>query len=103
MGAARRLGGGHGLRHAGRVRQPQVGDPGSHFGSPLNEFPVTETKVYIGFTALVLNLLVTVVLTVVLRALGVDEGVDQTSPEDYRADVGDEGVEPELDPEVAPH
>ena len=48
---------------------PKVGDPGSHFGSPLNEFPFTETLVYIGFTALVLNLLVTVVLTLVLRAL----------------------------------
>ena len=39
---------------------PKVGDPGSHFGSPLNEFPFTETLVYIGFTALLLNLLVTV-------------------------------------------
>ena len=75
---------------------PKVGDPGSHFGSPLNEFPTTETLVYIGFTALVLNLLVTVVLTVALRAAGVDEGTDATSPEDYGADVGDEGVEPEL-------
>ena len=82
---------------------PKVGDPGSHFGSPLNEFPTTETLVYIGFTALVLNLLVTVALTVALRAAGVDEGTDATSPEDYGADVGDEGVEPELSPEVAPH
>ena len=80
---------------------PKVGDPGSHFGGPLNEFPATETLVYIGFTALVLNLLVTVVLTVVLRAAGVAEGADQTRPEDYGADLGDEGVEPELDPEVA--
>ena len=82
---------------------PKVGDPGSHFGSPLNEFPTTETLVYIGFTALLLNLLVTVALTVALRAAGVDEGTDATSPEDYGADVGDEGVEPELSPEVAPH
>ena len=30
------LGGGHGLRHLARLRQnPKVGDPGSHFGSPL--------------------------------------------------------------------
>ncbi len=77
---------------------PKVGDPGSHFGSPLNEFPFTETLVYIGFTALLLNLLVTVALTFLFRALNVSAGVDQTSPEDYRADIGDEGVEEELDP-----
>jgi SSS family solute:Na+ symporter len=81
--------------------QPVVGDPGSHFGSPLNEFPTTGTLVYIGFTALLLNLLVTVVLTVALRAAGVDEGTDATSPEDYGADLGDEGVLTELDPEIA--
>ena len=82
---------------------PKVGDPGSHFGSPLNEFPTTETLVYIGFTALVLNLLVTVALTVALRAAGVDEGTDATRPEDYGADLGDEGVQPELAPDVAKH
>ena len=71
--------------------------------SPLNEFPTTETLVYIGFTALVLNLLVTVVLTLALRAASVDEGTDATSPEDYGADLGDEGVDAELDPEVATH
>ena len=38
---------------------PKVGDPGSHFGSPLNEFPFTDTLVYIGFTAILLNLMVT--------------------------------------------
>jgi SSS family solute:Na+ symporter len=82
---------------------PKVGDPGSHFGSPLNEFPFTETLVYIGFTTLLINLLVTAVLTVALRAAGVDEGTDATEPEDYGADVGDEGVQPELDPQAAPH
>ena len=49
-----------------------------------------------------LNLLVTIALTVALRAAGVDEGTDATSPEDYGADVGDEGVQAELDPEVVP-
>jgi SSS family solute:Na+ symporter len=83
---------------------PKVGDPGSHFGSPLDPFPFTDTIVYIGFTAIVLNLLVTFVLSLLLRAAGVDEGVDQTRPEDYGADAGDEGVEEELDPfETAPH
>ncbi len=44
----------------------------------------------------------TIVLSVVLRAVGVDEGVDQTHPDDYRADIGDEGVEEELDPFETP-
>ncbi|HEU4812040.1 MAG TPA: sodium:solute symporter [Nocardioides sp.] len=81
---------------------PKVGDPGSHFGSPLDPFPGTETLVYIGFTTLLLNLLVTVVLSLVLRALNVGEGVDQTHPDDYGADVGDPGVEEELDPFETP-
>ena len=77
---------------------PKIAEPGSHFGSPLHEFPFTETKVYIGFTALLINLVVVVVGTLVLRALDVPGGVDQTSPEDYHADAGDEGFEEELDP-----
>ena len=50
---------------------PTIADPGSHFGSPLYEFPFTETKVYIGFTALLINLVIVVVGTLVLRALKV--------------------------------
>ncbi|GAA1477297.1 sodium:solute symporter family protein [Nocardioides aestuarii] len=69
----------------------------AHFGGPLVPFPGTETNVYIGVVALLANLVVTVVLTVVLRAMGVDEGTDQTQESDYRADAGDEGVEEELD------
>ena len=77
---------------------PVPGVPGSHFGGPLTAFPGTETKVYIALVAFLLNLLVSIVLTVVLRAMNVDEGVDQTTEGDYTADLGDEGVEPELAP-----
>jgi solute:Na+ symporter, SSS family len=77
---------------------PKIGEPGSHFGSPLSPFPFTDTLVYTGFTAILLNLIVVVALTVILRALKVDPGLDQTSPADYHADMGDEGVEEELDP-----
>ena len=35
--------------------------------------------------------------------MNVDEGVDQTKDDDYWADLGDEGVEPELDPLQEPH
>jgi len=75
--------------------QPSPTDPTvDHWGSPVALPPFAEeTKVYIGLTALVLNLLVAVVLTVALRAAGVDEGVDSTRPDDYRADAGDAGVE----------
>lgn len=75
----------------------------AHFGGPLVNFPGTETKVYIALLACGLNLLVAVVLTVVLRALDVDEGVDQTREQDYHVDAGDAGVERELDPEAPAH
>lgn len=84
-------------------QNPKVGDPTSHFGSPLNEFPFTDTLFYIGFTALVINLLVSVVGTMLLRWGGVDPGEDQTRPEDYRADLGDEGVDQQLTPETPAH
>ena len=83
---------------------PVPGDPGSHFGGPLEIFPFAETtKVYIGFTAILLNFVVTIALSVVLRALKVAEGVDRTHPDDYTADVGDAGVEEEIDPHAPAH
>jgi solute:Na+ symporter, SSS family len=75
----------------------------SHFGSPLAAFPGTSTKVYIAATAFLVNLLVTVVLTVVLRAMRVDPGVDQTAPLDYTADVDEPGVQAEINPHTASH
>jgi SSS family solute:Na+ symporter len=74
-----------------------------HFGGPLANFPGTETKVYIALLAFCLNLAVAVVGTVLLRAAGVPEGTDHTRPEDYQADLGDQGVEEELDPERVAH
>lgn len=82
---------------------PKVGEPGSHFGSPLNEFPFTDTLIYIGFTAFLINLVIVVAGTAALRAMGVPDGQDQTRPEDYRADLGDAGVADELDPHAPAH
>jgi SSS family solute:Na+ symporter len=83
---------------------PLPGDPDSHFGGPLVSLPWSETtKVYIAVLALAANLIVTVVLTVLFRAMNVDEGVDQTQEDDYWADLGDEGVEAELDPYAEAH
>jgi solute:Na+ symporter, SSS family len=43
-------------------------------------------SVYIGLSAVVLNLVIAVVLTIVLRATRVPEGTDETLPEHYTAD-----------------
>ncbi len=75
----------------------------SHFGGPLVNFPGTETKIYIAFLAFGLNLVVAIVGTLLLRGTNVSAGVDQTRPEDYTADIGDEDVQSELDPEGATH
>jgi SSS family solute:Na+ symporter len=75
-----------------------------HFGGPLVNLPWSDTtKVYIALLAFALNLIVAVVLTVVLRAAGVADGVDRTRPSDYTADLGDQDVEAELTPETAKH
>ena len=59
-----------------------------HFGSSLAEFPFTDTKVYIALTALLINLIVAIVLTLILRAAKAPSGTDRTVPEDYYADSG---------------
>jgi len=63
-----------------------------HFGGPLMDFPGTDTRVYIGLVALLLNLLVTGVVTVLLRVMKVDGGVDRTRPSDYLVDAGDSPI-----------
>ena len=63
-----------------------------HFGGPLMDFPGTDTRVYIGLVAFLLNLLVAVVLTVLFRVMKVDGGVDRTRPDDYIVDAGDDAV-----------
>ena len=75
----------------------------AHFGGPLQSFPGTDTKVYIAAVAFGINLLVTIVLTLVFRATKVDPGEDQTRWDDYTADVDDEGVAAEIDPHARVH
>ncbi|MFD9791854.1 monocarboxylate uptake permease MctP [Streptomyces sp. NPDC059070] len=72
-----------------------------HFGGSSKEIPGIGEIGYIGLTAFVLNVAVTVVLTVALRALKAPDGVDETSPEDYTADAGEPGVQTELPPATA--
>jgi SSS family solute:Na+ symporter len=65
----------------------------AHFGGSIAPLPGTDFTVYIAVSAFVLNLLVAVVLTLVLRALKVPQGEDKTRRSDYGAD--------ETDPKVA--
>jgi SSS family solute:Na+ symporter len=67
-----------------------------HFGSSLDEFPFTHTKVYIAATALVLNVIVAIVLTMVFKLLRAPDGTDATEASDYYSDA------PPRDVAVAP-
>ncbi len=72
-----------------------------HFGGPSTAIPGLGEIGYIGLTAFVLNVVVAVVLTVVLRAFNAPDGTDETSPADYTADAGDKGVLADLPPATA--
>jgi SSS family solute:Na+ symporter len=71
---------------AGKVAQAHFGGsswPLSHLGLS------TSASVYVGVTALVVNLAVVLAGTVALRVFGVPDGRDSTHPADYDADVDD--------------
>ncbi|QTD96041.1 monocarboxylate uptake permease MctP [Streptomyces cyanogenus] len=61
----------------------------AHFGGSSKEIPGIGQTGYIGLTAFVLNVAVTVVLTFVLKAAKGTEGIDATSPADYTADAAE--------------
>ncbi len=67
-----------------------------HFGGSSKDIPGFGEIGYIGLTAFVLNLVVSVVLTLVLKAVHAPEGVDETSPGDYTADASEPGVQGSL-------
>jgi SSS family solute:Na+ symporter len=85
----------------------------AHFGGsafPLSKWfdPTSigldkKTTVYVGLVAVVANLVVAVIVTLICRAAKAPDGVDRTRPSDYTADVGTTPVpaEDEL-PEPAP-
>jgi solute:Na+ symporter, SSS family len=85
----------------GTLKAYQVINPTTkkHFGGPNAEIPLFDGRSgYIALTAFVLNMVIALVLTLVLRAMKVPEGVDATDEDDYRADAGDPRVKaiPEL-------
>lgn len=85
---------------------PRLGPGGTvvreHFGGSafsLAELGFgTTTTIYAGFLALLVNLVVAVLVTLVLRAMEVDDGVDGTAPTDYTAEREDPSVRDLPDP-----
>jgi solute:Na+ symporter, SSS family len=61
------------------------------------------TTVYVGFIAVLVNIAVAALVTLVCRARGVADGVDRTQPDDYFADEGDPRIShPTVDDLAAP-
>ncbi|MEV6636987.1 monocarboxylate uptake permease MctP [Actinoplanes sp. NPDC051470] len=69
----------------------------AHFGGsafPLSDFGFdTKKTIYVGFVTVLVNLLVAVVVTLILRAAKTTDGIDSTQPDDYFADEGDPKLE----------
>ncbi|WEG09987.1 sodium:solute symporter [Microbacterium horticulturae] len=65
---------------------------GKHFGGSIANFPFTDVPVYIGVSAFVVNALVAVVVTLILRAFKVTDTADATKRSDYGADENDPKV-----------
>jgi SSS family solute:Na+ symporter len=83
------------------VAYQQASPTVKHFGSSLAPFPGTTVKVYIAVTALLLNVVVSVILTIVLRAVKAPSGIDATEPADYLSDRNDPGVVSTAEREMA--
>ena len=76
-----------------------------HFGGsalPLSDlsllgwapFGDSALQIYVGFVALIGNLVVAALVTLVLRRMGVFNGTDETEAADYHADEGDPRLKP---------
>jgi SSS family solute:Na+ symporter len=88
----------------GTVKAYQVINPatGKHFGGSLAAIPGIGDLGYIALTAFVLNVVVAVVLTLVLDAAKVGNGIDRTVSSDYFADHGDPRVDQDLREHAGP-
>jgi solute:Na+ symporter, SSS family len=76
---------------------PNAATKRAHFGGsafPLADFGFdTKKTIYVGFVAVLVNLLVAVIVTLILRATKTSAGFDGTVPDDYFADEGDPRLE----------
>lgn len=77
-----------------------------HFGGsafPLADFGFdTKKTIYVGIVAVLVNLAVAAIVTLVLRAAKVPEGADGTTSDDYFADEGDPRATPGPDQDADP-
>jgi len=88
------------------VSSPKV----AHFAGSVAAIPFTHTTAYIGLSAVVINLVVTAVLTLLVRAVWApSEGRDETEAVDYVTDAapapehaGQTGAPPRETPEAPP-
>jgi solute:Na+ symporter, SSS family len=79
----------------GTVKAYNVSSPTvPHFAGSLAPMELIGQLGYIAFTAFVINIIVAVVLTPILRALKSPEGEDRTVTVDYFVDAGDPRVKP---------
>jgi SSS family solute:Na+ symporter len=85
------------------IPNPKTGR--AHFGGsalPLGNLSIfgwhpfggSQIQIYPGFVAVVANLVVAVVVTVIARAAKVSNGTDETEPSDYHADEHDKNLRP---------
>ncbi|MGH3392991.1 MAG: monocarboxylate uptake permease MctP [Actinomadura sp.] len=78
-----------------RIPNPTTGK--EHFGGsayPLSDLGLdSKLTVYVGVIALLVNLVVGVVATLLLKAVRAKDGVDMTRPDDFLADEGDPRVD----------
>jgi len=74
---------------------PAPGAAGSHFGASTANLPGLNHTVYIAVTALVINLVVSIVLTVVFRLARLPDGSDETVRDNYLAGADEAAEEPE--------
>lgn len=75
---------------------PKAGKPDSHFGGSLFSFTHwgfdTKITIWTGIVGLVINIVVSVLLTPLLKHT--PRGVDKTSESDYHAELGDADLQP---------
>jgi len=79
---------------------PNAATGRAHFGGsafPLSKFWFIDSPktIYVGFVAVIVNLLVAIIVTLILRAAKTPDGADGTTPTDYFADEGDPRIERE--------
>ena len=61
----------------------------SHLFDPTSIGLNKATTVYAGFLAVLANLVVAIIVTLICKAASAPDGVDITRPDDYTADAGD--------------